>query len=330
MAWVSSINKWVDIYPTSGTGASTASADGATISDTRTWLDFADDYAAVGKRFLDDLEFQAAAAGSNEETNILGSADPVTTGRHLDTAYRRMISNFGLEDCCGALFQWLRDQSYQCNPDGTVTAAALTFAVTHDDSPGGNPVYLRLGTNGIYYLASNLATVTADKYIGPTNYKVAIKYEADPSTGAIGQVYFDDDGTAPARLLCNIASITKDVFIPSNNPAYFLQVKHDASAATNGVALYFDDGANMRLECNNAGGADANLDLALNSQAWGYYDLPGAKGSLYRQGTYGDVKLLAGGGWSNSSICGSRGRYAACSRWYATASLGGRALAEAL
>lgn len=329
MAWVSTINKWVDIYLTSGTGASTASADGATISDTRTWLDFADDYAAVGKRFLDDLEFQAAAAGSNEETNILGSADPVTTGRHLDTAYRRMISNFGLEDCCGAMFQWLRDQSYQCNPDGTVTAAALTFAVVHTDSPEGAVIYLKQGANGVYYLASDLAT-DADKYIGPTNYKVPIKYEADPSTGAIGQVYFDDDGTAPARLLCNIATITKDAFIPTNNPSYFLQIKHDASAATNGVALYYDNVTHHQLECNNANNVDANLDLALNSQAWAYYDLPGSKGSLYKQGTYGDVKLLAGGLWNASSRCGSRCRSAAIFRWYTTTNIGGRALADAL
>lgn len=328
MVWVNSINKWVDIYLTSGTGTSTASANGATISDTRDWMDFCDDYAAVSKRFLVDDEFQSAAAGSNEETAVLGAADPVTTGRHLDTAYRRMISNFGLEDCCGAMWQWLRDQSYQCNPDGTVTAAALTFAVVHDDAPGGNPIYLRQATSGLYYLASNLAAVAVDKYIGPANYKVPIKYEAAADVGAIGQVYFDDDGTAPARLLCNISTILKDVFIPTNNPAYFLQVKHDASAAVNGVALYFDDGADMRLECNNAGGVNANLDLALNSQAWGYYNLPGVKGSLYRQGTYGDVKLLAGGDWGCSSVCGSRARSAGYYRWYAVSVLGGRARAD--
>jgi len=326
--WVSAINKWVDIYLTSGTGTSTASANGATISDTRTWLDFADDYAAVSKQFLDDLEFQAAAEGSNQATNILGSADPVTTGRHLDTAYRRMISNFGLEDCCGVEYQWLRDQSYQHNPDGTVTAAALTFAVTYSATPGGNVIYLKQATSGFYYLASNLATVTADKYIGPTNYKVPIKHEADPSTGAIGQIYFDDDGTAPARLLCNIATIVKDVFIPTNNPAYLLQVKHDASAATNGVALYFDDGADMRLECTNAGGVNANLDLAQNTPAYSGYALPGSKGYIYKFGTYGDVKLLAGGYWANGAICGSRFRTAGYSRWAAAANFGGRALSD--
>jgi hypothetical protein len=111
MVFVTAIQKWVDIYLTSGTGASAASAYGATISDTRDWNDFCDDYAAVGKRMLHDHEFQAAAAGSNEETNITASGDPVTTGGHVDTAARRMISNWGIEDCCGALWQWLLDQS---------------------------------------------------------------------------------------------------------------------------------------------------------------------------------------------------------------------------
>jgi hypothetical protein len=103
--------KWVDIYLASGTGASTASVNGGTISDTRDWNDFVDDGGAVGKRLLTDTEFQLAAAGSNEETNITGFGDPVTTGGHSDTAGRRMISNIGCEDMCGAMWQWLLDQS---------------------------------------------------------------------------------------------------------------------------------------------------------------------------------------------------------------------------
>ena len=111
MVYSDGANKWVDIYLASGTGASTASVYGATISDTRTWNDFADDGGAVKKRMLDDGEFQVIATGSNEETNITGSGDPGTTGGHVDTAARRMISNIGVEDACGALYQWLRDQS---------------------------------------------------------------------------------------------------------------------------------------------------------------------------------------------------------------------------
>lgn len=447
MVYSSGINGWVDIYLASGTGVSTASVNNGTISDTRNWMDFVDDGQAVGKHLLGDDEFQRIALGSNEETNIAGSADPVYTGGHRDTSGtsgtstsasspstnisaatnpqsltlalnglapvvvsfapaglnsgaliaaalqvairaafpwaggltvtygstyvvtcpgsygpsasvvitagtpndctaalklgvsnggteasgtlgRRMISNIGCEDCCGALWQWLKDQSYQCNPDGTVQAAGSTFNVVHDDAPGGNPIYLRLSTNGIYYLACNMAAATADRYIGPTNYKVPVKHESDPATGAIGQVYFDDDVAQPARLLCNIAAIAKNVFLPTNNPAYLLQVTHNASASSVGVALYYDDGADNRLEANNAGGATAALDLALNSQGWDYYDLPGTKGSLYRQGTYGDTKLVAGAHWSHGSISGSRSRFGHIYRWYTASSLGGRFRAE--
>lgn len=102
---------WVDIYLASGTGASCASVNGATITDTRNWMDFVDDGHAVKKQLLTDSQFQSAAAGSNEETNIAGSADPTTTGGHSDTAARRMLSHLFMEDGCGALYQWLNEQS---------------------------------------------------------------------------------------------------------------------------------------------------------------------------------------------------------------------------
>jgi len=184
---------WVDIYLASGTGASTASVFGATCSDTRTWLDFVDDGAAVKKRLLNDPEFQVIAVGSNEETNISGSADPGNTGGKSDTASRRMISFIGCEDCCGNLWQWLGEQSYGFN-----AAAAHTHSIT---------------------------------------------VSGDPQTVTSG-------------------------------------------AASGDVA-----------------------------PAWAYFDLPGSKGSLYRQGTYGDVKLMAGGPWNVATACGSRGRFAQFSRW---------------
>lgn len=118
MVYSALIRKWVDIYIQSGTGASTASAYGAVITDSRTWLNFVDDLAAVGKRLLEDHEFQVIAVGSNEQTNIAGSADPNTTGGHVDTAGRRMISNIGCEDCAGAMWQWLLTQSTRWDGSG--------------------------------------------------------------------------------------------------------------------------------------------------------------------------------------------------------------------
>jgi len=111
MVYSAAAGIWVDIYLTSGTGVSSLSVNGGTISDARNWMDFVDDYGAVGKRMLRDPEFQLIAAGSNEETNIAGSDDPVTTGGHSDTVGQRMISNIGCEDCCGAVYQWLETSS---------------------------------------------------------------------------------------------------------------------------------------------------------------------------------------------------------------------------
>jgi hypothetical protein len=188
MTWCEEANVWVMIYLISGTGVSTASVNGGTISDARNWLDFVDDCGAVGCRLPTDIEFQLFAAGSNEETNIAGSADPGTTGHHLDTAGRSMISNCGCFDCCGVMYQWLSDQSFRI-----------------------------------------------DGLTDPT---------VDP--------------------------------------------------------------------------------------AWSWEDLPGSKGSLYKQGTYGDSKLLAGGAWLDGSGCGSRGRFALRYRWYAGLAIGARAVAEGI
>jgi hypothetical protein len=147
MAYVAALDIWVDIYLASGTGASTASAFNATIMATRNWMDFVDDGKAVKKRMLRDFEFQVAATGSNEETNISGSNNPVTTGGsgriggHVDTVGRRLISNYFLEDCCGALWQWLDEQS---------TRWDFTTAWGWYDLPGSKgSLYNGAGTAGI-------------------------------------------------------------------------------------------------------------------------------------------------------------------------------------
>ncbi|MHC1760514.1 MAG: SPRY domain-containing protein [Negativicutes bacterium] len=206
MAYVEQLDLWVDIYLQSGTGATTKSANNAVITDTRIWNDHVDDLAAVGKRLLDDSEFQIAAEGCNQQTNIVGSADPNTTGGHVDTASRRMLSNAGLEDCAGVLYQWLRDQSYQFQG-----AASHTHSVT---------------------VSGDAQTVTTEN--------------------------------------------------PSGDVA----------------------------------------------PAFAWYALPGGKGQLYRQGTYGDAKLLAGMYWAYGAYCGSRGRVANYYRWSVSAGIGARGRAE--
>jgi len=223
-------NLWVDIYLASGTGVNTKSVFGGVISDTRDWNSFVDDGGAVYKRLLYDPEFQLIATGSNEETNIAGSADPVTTGGHTDTAGRRMIANNGCEDCCGVSWQWLIDQSFRYDGGGHTHNNTITFR--------------------------------------------------NPATGA---------------------------------PTFKLNGETKLNAVT-------DSGADEVI-------TNTSVDPA---PAWAYYNLPGVKGSLYRQGTYGDVKLLAGAAWGSVATSGSRARGADNYRWDAAAAVGGRFACEPL
>jgi len=206
MVYVDAIDKWVDIYLPSGTGVNTKSVFGGVISDGRNWMDFVDDGGAVKKRLLIDMEFQLAASGSNEGTVIAGSADPVTTGGHSDTASRRMISKYGIEDMCGAMYQWLLDQSY--------------------------------------------------RFEGATDHT------------------------------------------------------HQVTVTTLGEAVTSGNPSN---------------DVAPTSS---WKDQTGGKGRLNTQGTYGDVKLVAGGDWAIATICGSRSRSIYYPRWSTASAYGGRFCSE--
>lgn len=106
-------NVWVDIYLQSGTNENTKSAYGATVTDTRQYVDHVEDMFRVNKALLNDEEFAAAMEGSNQKTNIVGNVapNPKTAGAHKDTASRRMISNIGCEEGCGYLWQWLATTS---------------------------------------------------------------------------------------------------------------------------------------------------------------------------------------------------------------------------
>jgi len=100
-----------DIYLPSWASNKLQSVYGGTIVDGTSAMPmhgerFAEYAGLVNKRLICRDEFLVIAKGSNERTNIANSADPGTTGGHKDTAGRRMISNHGLEDCCGVLWQW--------------------------------------------------------------------------------------------------------------------------------------------------------------------------------------------------------------------------------
>ena len=97
----------VDVYLQSGKGDASRSQYNAVHTVSRQQWNHQEDARMVGKRLLKDYQFTSIALGSNECTNISGSADATTTGGHVDTANRRMTSAIGCEECCGYLWQWI-------------------------------------------------------------------------------------------------------------------------------------------------------------------------------------------------------------------------------
>lgn len=102
---------WVSIYLLSWDGTKLVSKFGGATADgvsAKKWHGelFNECLARQNQRLPWRDEFALFAKGSNEQTNIKGSTDATTTGGHVDTASRRMVSNLGCEDCCGFLWQW--------------------------------------------------------------------------------------------------------------------------------------------------------------------------------------------------------------------------------
>lgn len=123
MVYVEPMGVWVQIYLPSWDGSKLVSRYGGTIVDGSSTKsmggeEFACYSGLSGCSLIKRDQFVVAARGSNEQTNIKGSADPTTTGGHVDTAGRRMISNWGIEDCCGVIWQWGAD-CYENYPGST-------------------------------------------------------------------------------------------------------------------------------------------------------------------------------------------------------------------
>ena len=111
MVYCDKVDFWVDIYLNSWDGNKLVSvykgvtADGTSTKKFHGEL-FVDELAKLNKRLPPRRVFQAVMKCSNERTNVKGSTDVNTTGGNVDTAGRRMVSNYGCEDGCGFLWQW--------------------------------------------------------------------------------------------------------------------------------------------------------------------------------------------------------------------------------
>ena len=141
MVYVNLLDKWVDIYLQSGTLKATASVYGASTTDSRQPILHQLDMVCVGKKMPTDHDFFVFAEGSNQKTAIKGAADAVTTGGHVDTAGKRMVSAYFIEDCCGFLWQWLDEVS----PHGGSGWAGYGSNAEERGGSYGMPYVLRAG-----------------------------------------------------------------------------------------------------------------------------------------------------------------------------------------
>lgn len=151
-------------------------------------------------------------------------------------------------------------KAYQPILEKIMVAASKTHTVTDQDTPDGNALYVNVDSEGKIYFECNMATDEEDKIIkfGTEEYEVVIKHVAAPEGT---QVYFDENGTHPDRLL---ADLGYDLYVPTNSRSHFVKIKNDASAPSNGVTINYDDGSDQRLEAETDGNADADIDLAKN------------------------------------------------------------------
>ncbi len=148
MVYVEGIRKWVDIYLASASCGELVSEFGGTIATGTTspafhQYKFSQWFGLIGKRLLTQHEFVIASLGSNQGTNINGSANPVTTGGNTDTSGRRMISDYGGEDFCGVMY------TAGSEPSGGESTASWTNAYDANDSDvagqhymPANPIYM--------------------------------------------------------------------------------------------------------------------------------------------------------------------------------------------
>ena len=123
MAWIPQIGLWADIYLGSWNGSNLVSTyNGVPVTGTSSkamhGLMFAEEYGLVNKRLPTYDDFIVCAKGTPEGSHISTDAAPTGAGGHIDKSGRRIISNYGLEDCCGVLWQWSSTLAENCLRSG--------------------------------------------------------------------------------------------------------------------------------------------------------------------------------------------------------------------
>lgn len=170
---------WIAIYLPSWDGTKLVSVYNGVIADgssAKKWHGeaFYEQFVKQGMRLVWRHEFQMGAKGSNEQTNIQGSSDPNTTGGHVDTAGRRMISNIGLEDCCGVLWQFSMDLGFAGGSDWTDS----TYNSNVDDRSYGQTygTLYRLRLGALWHHGTSCGSRSAD--CGDSSAYVGVIYSS--------------------------------------------------------------------------------------------------------------------------------------------------------
>lgn len=102
---------WLSIYLLSEVDGVPASVYGGVILDGYSTtpyhgLKFTEELAKLNMRLPYLHEMFNAFKGVSENVAIQGAADPNTTGGHVHSNGVRIVSNIGLEDCTGVMWQW--------------------------------------------------------------------------------------------------------------------------------------------------------------------------------------------------------------------------------
>ena len=114
MVYVEPLNIWISIYLMSWDGSKLVSAYNGVQADgvsakPFSGTEFTEYLAKVNMRLPRYDEFVIFAKGIQECVNVKGSVDVNTTGGHYTTNNKRIVSNYGIEDCAGVTWQWLSD-----------------------------------------------------------------------------------------------------------------------------------------------------------------------------------------------------------------------------
>nr|DAM47157.1 MAG TPA: major tropism determinant [Caudoviricetes sp.] len=115
--YIPEVDIWMSIYLLSWNGTKLVSADYGVIANGVSSKKFSGELFSEqlhvqGLRLPWRHEFIIGALGSPEGVNISNSKAPNFTGSHSTTNGQRIISNYGLEDCTGVMWQWCEDLGF--------------------------------------------------------------------------------------------------------------------------------------------------------------------------------------------------------------------------